>query len=910
MINDEEEFLKEFKDEKVQEWNDSYLDYIKLKKKINKIKDIYIKNKDIKSDSDKKGKTEERKESNFKMELNEIITSEKKSSVIENISNIDESLENNNEILSNFSMETEQKLNILGRPTQKFMELIDEEIKKMHIFYTKKEKKLYDDMNLQLRLYESLKNKNNNKRKIQIITDLVYLSNFSYELIKYVYINIKALKRILKIYDLKMIKISYNYLKKNLSKNNSNLVYILNFKILDEVLVVIQQLFLSIKEDLYTAKYFNNNENEKDTFGDNIREINESLEMIDDLYQDIFDELKPWEKYLKMSLEQPTSCYKSVFKGTSFFGDSFFNKSNNENENKKKKKNKSKKKLKNISSLKLEENEENLVYIKDVDEKLDKINEEKKTFFKNSDLFEKSDIFSYRTKNVLNRGNLMNLKILYTLVLFFAFSCSFLIPSIIIMMKDKQLYDLIILYSIILSVHSLGNYISKFIYKCLIKMPFKIILLFYYFIFLTHYVLLLLGVFYQKNKYSTIIIIEGRFLLGFSYLKHLSKEYVDKFVPKTNQINANKNYMFYLYIGFALGILSNSLYFFNENTFNLDLYIIKINFIQFLISVYLLLGLILLFVVVCNFIEPTNSILLNEEFLEETKNHRLSRNLFDNKEKEKAAFHDKNYSIANTSVEFAQTNLLTNFISRHLDMNYYNKICIILIFLLISTEYTRENLLLLIPRLFYYIYKIYPNDNEVNKYLFLVSVIFFALFYFLSYIFIRYFLKKHYTMSYKTGLLFIIMFILFIFSLCFIVLIKPDINIFGDLFIHVIFPQIITSVMFMLNEIYHIIIINIFIYLLPSEEIKICCIKLSSLLDFITKFIRIIPCIIIIILYFSFNDEDFENEIILNQKELNYCNIFLFGAQSSIYLICFVLSLFYRSYFRNTSKIRIRNKYI
>ena len=101
----------------------------------------------------------------------------------------------------------------------------------------------------------------------------------------------------------------------------------------------------------------------------------------------------------------------------------------------------------------------------------------------------------------------------------------------------------------------------------------------------------------------------------------------------------------------------------------------------------------------------------------------------------------------------------------------------------------------------------------------------------------------------------------------FYILIKPDINIFGDLFIHVIFPQIITSGMFMLNEIYHIIIINIFIYLLPSEEIKICYIKLSSLINFVTKFVRIIPCIIIIILYFSFNDEDFENEIILNQKK-------------------------------------------
>ena len=902
MINDEEEFLKEFEDEKVKEWNDSYLDYTNLKNKINKIKDIYFKNKDIKSENDKKGEIEEKKQ----IKLNEIITSEKKSNVIENIDEIDESLENNNDILSNFSMETEEKLNILGMPTKKFMELLDEQIKKIHIFYTRKEKKLYDDMNLQLRLYESLKNKNNNERKMQIVTDLDYLSNFSYELIKYVYINIKALKRILKIFDLKLVKISYNYLKKNLSKNNCNLVYILNFKILDEVLVVIQQLFLSIKEDLLAAKYFNNKNNEKDTFDESCNEINESLEMIDDLYQDIFDELKPWEKYLKISLGQPTSCYKSVFKGTSFFGDSLFN--NSRKEKRKKNKNKSKKISKNKSSIKIEEKEENLIYIKDVDEKLDKINEEKKAFYKNSDLFEKSDIFSYRTKNVLNSSNLRNLKILYALVLFFSFSYSFLIPSIIIMMKDKQFYDLIFLYSIILSVHSLGNYISKFIFKCLINMPFKTILLFYYFIFLVHYALLLFGAFYPKNKCSIVIIIEGRFLLGFSYLRHLSKEYVDQFVPKINQINANKNYMFYLYIGFALGILSNSLYFFNENNFNLGSY--KINLIQFLISVYLLLALILFFVVICNFIEPKNNILLNEEFLEETKKHRLSRNLVDNKEKEKAAFHDKNYSIANTSVEFAQTNLLTNFISQHLDMNYYNKICIILLFLLISTEYTRENLLILIPRLFYYIYKIYPNGNEVNKYLFLFSVIFFALFYFLSYIFIRYFLKKHYTMNYKTGLLFIMMFILFILSLSFIILIKPYKKTFDNLFISIIFPQIITSILFMLNEIYHIIIINIFIYLLPSEEIKFCCIKLSSLINFATKFIRIIPSIIIIILYFSFNDEDFENEIILNQEELNYCNIFLFGMQSSIYLICFLLSLFYRSYFRNTSKIRIRNKYI
>ena len=910
MINDEAEFLKEFEDEKVDDWKESYLDYINLKNKINKIKDSFIKNKDIKSENEKKDKKGEIKESNnFSIKLNEIVLSEKKSNLIENIEEIDESLKSNNDILSNLSMETEKKLDILGKPTKIFMELLDEEIKKIHIFYTRKEKKLYNDMNLQLRLYESIKNQYNNERKMKIISDLEYLSNISYELINYVYINIKALKRILRIYDMNLIEISYNYLKKNLSKNNGNLVYIINFKILDEVVVVIQQLFLSIQEDLYNSNFFNNNKNEKDAFDENCREINDNLEMIDDLYQDIFEELKPWVKYLKISLGQSTSSYKSVFKETSLFGDSLFRKTKKAKKNKNK--NKNQKIMENRISQKIDEKEKSLVYIKNIDEieqKLDKINIEEKTLYANSDLFEKSDIFSYKTKNVLNSDNLRNLKILYPLVLFFSFSCSFLIPNIIILMKEGQFYEVIFLYSIILSADSLGNFFSKLIFKCLISMPFKSILLFYYIIFLIQYEIILLGTFYGENIFSIILIIVGRFLLGFSYIKHLSKEYVDQFVPKINQINANKNYMFCQYIGFALGILSNALYYYKDN-FNFDLFNIKINFIRFFIIVYLLLTLILFFVVICNFIEPTNNVLLNEEFIKETKNHRLSRNLIDNVEKKEAAFHDNNYSIANSSCEFAQTNLLTNFISQHLDMNYYNKICIILIFLLISTEYTRENLLLLIPRLFYYIYKIYPN-NELNIYLFLGSITFFALFYILSFYFIRCFLKKHYTISFKTRFLFIIMFILFILSLSFIFLIKTDIKIFDDLLMHVIFPQIIIAVIFMLNELYHIIIINIFIYLLPSEEIKMCCIRLSSLINFITKFVRIIPSIIIIILYSLFKDEDFESEIILNQKEINYCNLFLFGMQSSIFLICFLFSLCFRSYFRNTSKIRIRNKYI
>jgi hypothetical protein len=280
---------------------------------LTKIYQDYINNKEFEEDN----KEEEEKESNdLKMELNNLYTSQKKSNLIENIDEVSLNSLNRKSV----SIQTSIKMSKLSKPTKKFMSTLDEEIKKMHIFYVKKEKILYDNINIQHRIFESPNSQDNNKTKMKISSELVYLSNLSYELIRYVYINIRTLIRILKLYDSKLIEISGDFLKKHFSCNNGNLVYILQFKILDEAIIAIQQLFLMVKDSLKNSGYFQNR-NEKDLFDNYGREIVENIELIDNLHENIFLELKSWEKYLNISLGLPTSS-NSVFKNTSFFGDS------------------------------------------------------------------------------------------------------------------------------------------------------------------------------------------------------------------------------------------------------------------------------------------------------------------------------------------------------------------------------------------------------------------------------------------------------------------------------------------------------------------------------------------------------------------------------------------------------------
>lgn len=936
MLKDEQEFLNEFNEEKVKDWTKFYINYMGLKNLLTSIYQKYINKKEFEEDN----KEEEEKESNdFKMELNNFISSKKKSSIIENLDEVS----SNSLSQKSVSVQSSIKMKKLSKPTKNFMTSLDEEIKKMKIFYVKKEKSLYDALNIQHRIYESPNNKENNKAKMKIASDLEYLSDLSYQLIRYVYINIRALIRILKLYDSKLIQISGNFLKKHFSKNHGDFVYILYFKILDEAIILIQRLFLMIKDDLNKDGYFQNI-NEKNLFDGYEREIGENIELIDDIHGNIFFELKSWEKYLTISLGLPTSSC-SAFKDTSFFGDSIPESIKNYKKKKKKEKNKINTieiEDKNISNKKkplidkkgddideeIDENENILLKVDDIDEDAKKEN----IAVDNIDLFQKSEIFSFRTNKVLSRSNMSNLHILYPLVFFYSFSITFLIPNILIYFIEKvEFIKYIYLFGIVMSIHCIGNLLANIIIQKLLNKSFKYILFFCSLLLVVYHILIFVG-FHWK---SIIYIIIGRFLLGLSFLKHLSKSYVNQFIPKINQTKANLRYMLTDYIGFIFGFLSNTVYYFKylnkdeDEDFKINLSFIEINYMELFIIIYALISFALMFIVIISFKEPNSNMnLITEEVLEMNKNHRLSKNILDIGEQKVANFHDKNYEKANALADFSKTNILSNLIEDNLDESYYNKIFAILIFFLFSSEYTKENLLILIPRLVLYNYFKICDDNDDNicddnedknflnissKYVF-GSVIISVSFTF-SLVFQKCFLKHSCMWKTKKGFLILLIVLEIILSISyFVFLVFPKfLSLEYNIYIQ-LFPISATFFMIILNDLYHTIIINLFINLLPSEKMKVCCFELSSLINFITKIIDMIPSIIIAIFYLVYQNTEskFFNELISdgNQITFNLLNSVIFGIQVLTFIICFFICLCCNSLLRISSKNRIRNKII
>ena len=128
---------------------------------------------------------------------------------------------------------------------------------------------------------------------------------------------------------------------------------------------------------------------------------------------------------------------------------------------------------------------------------------------------------------------------------------------------------------------------------------------------------------------------------------------------------------------------------------------------------------------------------------------------------------------------------------------------------------------------------------------------------------------------------------------------EKEINILinvNELFqIYLPFIGIICLIIF--TELFHAITVNMFIELLPSEDLKFCCFKMSTFITIITKLSRIAPsCIIISI---KSIDKDIHSFLLGKEfavhnnksKPYNFCNLVLFGLQSLNYIICLILCL-------------------
>ena len=269
-------FEKDYQNNQNQEWKEKYINYISLKQKIKQ----YL------ADMEKEG-------------INELTPIE--------------------------------KMEIFSKYKKEFTDELDKEIRRVFIFFSKKEKHLYIDINKYLHIKEDFSIYTLEDYLTQY-SELKELSMNSYQMSKYVFYNLKCLLKILDKFDKKILGsknkdeyIKNNYIISKLEDQNSDILYLINFKMLDEVNAIVEDLIKCLKDSFKSNKNkftdsvvklsdndSANGENllEKKTLNLNDtsaiidsfhKRILENLEKIDKISNNIIILFMPWKEFLRIS---------------------------------------------------------------------------------------------------------------------------------------------------------------------------------------------------------------------------------------------------------------------------------------------------------------------------------------------------------------------------------------------------------------------------------------------------------------------------------------------------------------------------------------------------------------------------------------------------------------------------------
>ena len=269
---------KKFRKAKIEEWEKKYLDYKKLKQKIKKL--------------------------------------------------MNEKIEKNFDKLSEI-----EKDEILGKWIKNFTDDLDNELRIVYIFFSKNEKLLYKDINVYLHIKDDYINYTL-EDYLKQYQELKTLSNLSLNMSNYVYVNLQALMKILKKFDKKIIglnnkneHIKNSYIISKLEEQNSDVLYLINFKMIDEVNVILDDLIKCLKEQFknnknkyknsfieYVTDDDDNNSNQEKLINNRI-DINRASDIMDEYHKQIVENIKnidmisneitnlflPWKEFLRIS---------------------------------------------------------------------------------------------------------------------------------------------------------------------------------------------------------------------------------------------------------------------------------------------------------------------------------------------------------------------------------------------------------------------------------------------------------------------------------------------------------------------------------------------------------------------------------------------------------------------------------
>ena len=269
---------KTFRNSQIKGWEDKYFNYKKLKQKIKEI--LY-----------------EKENTNIK-DLNDI-----------------------------------EKNEIINKWIKEFTEVLDKEIRKIYLFFSKNEKKLYKEINIYLHIKEDYESYDL-EDYLKNYQDLKKLAYLSLNISNYVYYNLKALLKILKKFDKKIIgpkdkdnQITNNLIIAKLEEQNSDILYLINFKMIDEVNVILEDLITclnkqfklhknefktsvveyleddnTMEENLIEQKANKIDINQAINIMDqNHKKIKMSIKNIDIISMEISKLFLPWKKFLRIS---------------------------------------------------------------------------------------------------------------------------------------------------------------------------------------------------------------------------------------------------------------------------------------------------------------------------------------------------------------------------------------------------------------------------------------------------------------------------------------------------------------------------------------------------------------------------------------------------------------------------------
>ena len=466
--------------------------------------------------------------------------------------------------------------------------MLEQELKKVYLFFVQQERELYLKINIRLharKKYESFSFPQI-KKELKELNDL---SKYAGSISSYIHINITALSKILKKFDKKFSRYNLNFAKKFIiekyQKKNSDLLYIYQYKILDEVGACVEQLHLEL-EDQYYYLLDNPLKEENNSRANSIAEIINKLDkplLREDIKDELSDSSGPFS--IKNEKDEEKKLSKDEIKS-----------------------------LKN----KFHELKESIKTMEILYQATSKIFGLWKIYLKKNDykshiyfvqsagiIYDNSDSDdsenSLKKMHYLSKESYWNIRIILIQALVMSICSTYILPTIYYLLKSNQFTNSFFkkdikrgfLCGFVISMSPIGGLISMAFSNYFIKFSYKKPMIISSLLSILGNCLFVYGI----KKTSVALICTGRLITGFSLNTPVHRNYLIYFIPKRRMSKYLLYFKLTVLIGNSLGPLLSCfcLFIFSDDIHNFINKYTTPGMACFFVSIILLILIIILF---------------------------------------------------------------------------------------------------------------------------------------------------------------------------------------------------------------------------------------------------------------------------------------------------------------------------